>query len=82
MAGNYGRMPGMSTFTPSQIKSAVRRLPNLADFCRRHELPERTVYRAKESDSVSSRTTRRLLTEALIAEGLLLVAKPKKAARK
>jgi hypothetical protein len=31
--------------TPFQLMIALQKVTNVADFCRRHDLPDRTVYR-------------------------------------
>jgi hypothetical protein len=69
----------MDSFKPRQVRAALRKVPNVADFCRRHTIPERTVYRLRSQEELSPRgAVVRVLGQALVEDGLL--TKPKEPA--
>lgn len=70
----------MSTHTPLQVKRALNKVPNVSDFCRRHELPVRTVWRFRCNEYTPGVTVLKVITMALESDGLLAAKAPKKKA--
>jgi hypothetical protein len=64
-------MPTMNTPTPSpvKVKRALKKVENLTDFCRRHDIPERTIWRVRREDYTPGRTVLKALAAALEADG-------------
>ena len=63
------------------LKRALKKVNNVTDFCRRHDIPERTVWRVRGEDYTPGRTVLKALATGLEADGLLDSAPrvPKKA---
>lgn len=67
--------------TPHQIRKALQKVANAAEFLRRHpDVPERTFWRQRSEHPTRMReSVRATLANALTEEGLLRAAKEQEA---
>lgn len=72
-------MRGMKV--PTATRAALRKVPNKADFCARHNVPLRTFYNLLDRNHSATRTTLLVVKMALQAEKLLPADEPAKAAQ-
>jgi hypothetical protein len=59
--------------TKSQLRKALLKVPNVVEFCAKHELPRRTVMRLRDKADQTEprRGTIQLVETALRAEGIV-----------
>lgn len=57
--------------TKTQLRRALKKVPNISEFAIDHEIPIRTLWRLRRPDASPTRTTIARVTDALVKDGIL-----------